>query len=503
MIAHAVPLSSWLCVAPVLLGLVGACLLLALRTLPRVSAAVCFSFLVAMFIANAALLARVVSDGPVSITMGNWLPPFGIAFTADATGAGFALMAAFVSWAAVVALIGSAPRTATANGLYSLILLLVAGVSGAFLTGDIFNLYVWFEVMLIASFGLMVLGGRPLHLDAAVKYGAINIVATTLLLVGVGLLYGLLGTLNFADIVNKAPGANPALLAAVGALLCFALATKAAAFPLNAWLPASYHTPPAPVAALMAGLLTKVAAYALLRVLLMVLPAARADLALPITIVAVATALIGPLSAIGETGLRRALGFLLIGGIGVALLSLSDPLASAVAGSVAYLLVSILTYAALYLIAGLVEAVTGEGDSRHMGGLYSQHTGLSILFFVTMLSAAGIPPLAGFWPKLLLLQGFLGAGNLTLALVVIANALLSLIAVGRLWSRIFWRPVDAPSAGITKAGGTFGGFAGAALLSASVVVVGILPAPLVGLAQLAAHDLLDPSRYIAATALVP
>src|SRR5690606_31563152 len=151
-----------------------------------------------------------------------------------------------------------APEQAKRDGLYSLVLVLLAGVSGAFLTGDLFNLYVWFEVMLIASFGLMVLGGHGAQLDGTVKYGFINFLATTFFLLALGLLYGLLGTLNMADIVLRAPGADPAAMTAVAALLLLAFGTKAAAFPVNAWLPASYHTPPAAISALMAGLLTKV-----------------------------------------------------------------------------------------------------------------------------------------------------------------------------------------------------------------------------------------------------
>ena len=218
-----------------------------------------------------ALLDRVLADGPLSMTMGNWLPPFGISFTADATGAGFALAAAFVALCVVLYLSGDAPESAVRDGVYPLVLLLVAGVSGAFLTGDLFNLYVWFEVMLIASFGLIVLAGNRLQLDGAVKYGVINFVATALFLTALGLLYGQLGTLNMADIVGAARRADPALLAAIAALFALAFGIKAAAFPVNSWLAASYHAPPAAISALLGGLLTKVGVYALFRTCIMLL----------------------------------------------------------------------------------------------------------------------------------------------------------------------------------------------------------------------------------------
>ncbi len=145
-------------------------------------------------------------------------------------------------------------------------------MSGAFLTGDLFNLYVWFELMLIASFGLMVLGGRKIQLDATVKYGFLNFLATSFFLVALGLLYGTLGTLNMADVVGAATRADPAVMASIAALLLLAFGVKAAAFPVNAWLPASYHAPPPAISALLAGLLTKVGVYALIRTLVMLLP---------------------------------------------------------------------------------------------------------------------------------------------------------------------------------------------------------------------------------------
>src|SRR5690606_20907104 len=171
---------------------------------------------------DVALLLQVEAAGPLSMTMGRWLPPFGISFTADVMSAAFALVAAAVTLAVLVFLQMDAPEQAKRDGLYSLVLVLLAGVSGAFLTGDLFNLYVWFEVMLIASFGLMVLGGHGAQLDGTVKYGFINFLATTFFLLALGLLYGLLGTLNMADIVSRAPDADPAAMTAVAALLLLA-----------------------------------------------------------------------------------------------------------------------------------------------------------------------------------------------------------------------------------------------------------------------------------------
>ena len=404
MIDHLTPLANWVVILPVLLCLLGAAVLLMLRGLLAAQRWVALGVILLVLACDVLLYNRVTDGGPLSMTMGKWLPPFGISFTADMLGVGFALAGALATLFVVLYLQSDTPEAAVRDGVYPLILLLLAGVSGAFLTGDLFNLYVWFEVMLIASFGLMVLAGHPLQLDAAVKYGVLNFLATTLFLMALGLLYGLVGTLNMADIIGKAAQVDAAPLTAIAALFALAFGMKAAVLPVNAWLPASYHAPPPAISALMGGLLTKVGIYALLRTLIMLLPVAREHLAPVLLAIAMATAILGPLSAIGETNLRRAIGFLLIGGVGLMLLSVPTIEADAVAGSVAYGIHAMLTLTALYMIAGLIERATGQVDTRHMRGLYAANSTLSLLFLVLILAVSGVPPFLGFWPKLLLLQ---------------------------------------------------------------------------------------------------
>lgn len=497
MIGHATPLADWVLVLPVLLGLAGAALLLVLRRALVLQAWLALGLLLAILVCDGVLLGRVVEAGPLSMTMGKWLPPFGISFTADAMGAAFALAAALVGFAVVLQLMLEAPVGAVRDGVYPLLLLLVAGVSGAFLTGDLFNLYVWFEVMLIASFGLMALAGNPLQLEATVKYGVLNILATTLFLVALGLLYGLLGTLNMADIIGVAAKAEAGPLVAVTALLMLAFGMKAAVFPVNAWLPASYHAPPAAISALLGGLLTKVGVYALIRLLVLLVPLAAGPLRGALEWVAIATMILGPLSAIAETQLRRAVGFLLIGGIGLALGGVADGSHAAVAGSVAYVVHAVLTLAGLYLMAGVVERLTGEADTRRMGGLYATHPMVALLCLALFLAVAGVPPFLGFWPKLELLTGFIGSGHVPLAIGLLASSLLSLIAGARLWSHIFWRAApEGMVAGKAR-------LAPSLLLAGTVLILGVAPGYLLKVADSAATGLLDPARYVAAVGLAP
>jgi len=498
------PLSDWIVILPLVLCLMGAALLLVLRSFVRTQMWVCLVVVLLVLVCDVALAMRVFDDGPLAMTMGNWMPPFGISFTADMTGAGFALASAFVTLCVVLYMQSDTPESAVRDGVYPLVLLLLAGVTGSFLTGDLFNLYVWFEVMLIASFGLMVLAGKPLQLDATVKYGILNFLGTTLFLVGLGLLYGLIGTLNMADIVGRAPQADLAPLTAVAALFALAFGIKAAVFPVNAWLPASYHAPPPAISALMGALLTKVGAYALLRTLLMLLPAARETLSPVLLAVLVGGAVLGPLSAIAETNLRRAIGFILVGSIAILLLCVpnASPIAaggapSAASGGLLYAFHSILTFAALYLTAGLVERATGQTDTRQMRGLYAANSVLSVLFLVLILAVSGVPPFLGFWPKLVLLQGFVGTGDWLTTLTVLLNALLTLIAGSRLWSHIFWRGTAE------RAALPFRAVSATALLTLVIVALGLAPNVMIAAAQIAANDMLNPARYIASVGLAP
>jgi multicomponent Na+:H+ antiporter subunit D len=489
-----IPLVAWLDVLPVLLCLAGAALLVVLHRQRAPQAIVCGIVLVAVLASDIALLSHVLATGPLAITMGNWLPPFGISFVADAVGTGFALVSALVAFGVLLAL--QAPEGATRPGLYPLLLLLLAGASGAVLTGDIFNLYVWFEVMLIAALGLVSLTGDPLQLEAALKYGVLNLIATTLLLAAIGLLYGLLGTLNMADIVMRAPKADSAALTGVAALLALGLSIKAAAFPVNAWLPATYHAPPPSIGALLGGIPTKIAVYALIRILVMLLPSVREVLAPVLYVLVIVTALVGPLMALGEARLRRAIGFLLVGSIGIALFSVPQSQALVLSGALAYALSSMLIIATLYLVSGLIEQATGALDLREMGGLYTASTPLSLLFGAAILALVGVPPFLGFWPKLLLLQGLLAAGDWISVFALLANSLLTLIVGARLWSQIFWRPVGNAPARVS-------GYGGAVLLTGAILLLSTAPGVLLETALAGSRALLAPAPYIAAVGLAP
>jgi len=278
---------------------------------------------------------------------------------------------------------------------------------------------------------------------------------------------------------------------------------KAAAFPVNTWLPASYHAPPAAISALMAGLLTKVGIYALLRTLVVLLPATRDVLEPVLVLIAVLTLVVAPLGAIAETNLRRAIGFVVIGGIGAVLAGIAMPSLVGVSGAGLYIFHAMLTMTALYLVAGLIEKQTGETDSRRMGGLYATSAPLSVLFLVLVLGAAGVPPLLGFWPKLLLIEAGLVRGDwigTVLVIALLVNAVLTIIAGSRLWAHIFWRADFTPDAPPTELPNRLH-YVSTGLLALLIIVAGLWPNPMFEAVRIGAGDMVNPARYSAAFGL--
>ena len=445
MVTDAVPVADWLVIAPVALTMAWGALMLMVRKDVKRQGTLALVGLAALLAIDIALLAHVVERGTVTMVMGRWLPPFGIAFTVDALGALFALGAGIAALAAGVFATADIEGREMRYGFWPFVFLMVGGVHGAFLTGDVFNLYVWFEVLLIASFGLIILGSEPEQIDGATKYTFLNLAATTLFLIGTAFLYGATGTLNMADLALKVPlmGATAPMLT-IGALYAFAFAMKAAAFPVNFWLPASYHTPRIVVSALFAGLLTKVGVYALLRTLLLIMPEARDAVAPVIAWVAIATMVTGALGALAQTDLRRMLGYLVISGIGVMLAGLAIATEAALAGTVFYAVHSIVVMTALYMAIGAGGGLAGHSLAVP-GGLYRRAGPLAFLTLLLFFTVAGLPPLTGFWPKAILVRASLEANAGWLAAAILANGFVVTIAVGRAFALHYWRP--APEAG--------------------------------------------------------
>ncbi len=457
----------------------------------------------ALLAAGAALLHAVLRDGVVATQAGGWPAPFGITLVADLFSAVMVLVTGLI--AAPVAVYSSAnvDKRRESFGYHPLFHVLLLGVCGSFLTGDVFNLYVWFEVMLIASFVLIALGGERGQIEGALKYVTLNLMASAVFLAAAGLLYRTAGTLNMADLaVRLRTQTEPGLAGALAMLFLVAFGTKAAIFPLFFWLPASYHTPPVAVSALFAGLLTKVGVYALIRVFTLIFVHDTPFTHNLILALSGLTMITGVLGAMVQNDFRRILSFHIISQIGYMIMGLALFTPVAVAASVFYIVHHIIVKTNLFLISGITERLGGSHALKRLGGFYDSRPVLGLLFLVPALSLAGIPPLSGFFAKLSLVRAGLQVGSYAIVAAALAVSLLTLFSMAKIWAEVFWKP--APE-GREQAAAPPGAARGMAALWLPVVALalltlylGLFPEHFYRVCERAAGQLLEPAAYIEA-----
>ncbi|AJY47247.1 Na+/H+ antiporter subunit D [Martelella endophytica] len=494
MITAPSPLGEWLVILPVALCIIVGAVLMLVRKHTFWHPVIAIPALVLLVVIDAMLLYAVCTTGPITMVAGRWLPPFGIAFSADIMSALFALAASIVGLAGAIFAVDDVNRSGRRYGFYPFLMLLLAGVSGAVLTGDIFNLYVWFEVLLISSFGLLILGSTHEQLDGAMKYAVLNLIGTTLFLIAVAYLYAVFGTLNMADVAMRARDDATLPTATIAALFVLAFGMKAAAFPVNFWLPASYHTPRTVVSALFGGLLTKVGIYALLRVMVMILPGDLANLGMLIGISAFLTILLAGMGAIAQHDMRRAVGYIVIVGIGNMLAGVAIGSVEGLEGAVFYALHSIILMTALYFVTGLAGKLAGGFSIGAIAGLYRRAPAFSGLSLALFFAAAGLPPFSGFWPKAILVKSALADGSWWLAAAILIGGFFSTFALGRVFLLAYWRPAPLGGGGPVIRLSTLE-WLPLIGLSALVIIFGLYPEPLLAVVSRAVEGILSPEGY--------
>lgn len=451
---------------------------------------------VASFIGIATLLAAAIAlvvltaGGAVpAVSFGGWQSPFGIEFRIDRLGAVMILLTALMGSASLLFLLSDADTAPHHRLLLPLLHGMLAGVGGAFATNDLFNLYVWFEVMLMGTLGLFALGGRLDQLDATLKYFAVNLVGTLLLVVAVASVYMVTGHLNFHALHDAAQLLQPGTATLLVALLMVAFLVKAGAFPLFAWLPASYHTLPGPVLALCAGLLTKVGIYALLRTLGGVFAPPPELLLQALGWIAAATMLFGVLGAAYHWDLRRILGFHIISQIGYMLLGIALGTDAGDAGALFYTAHHIIVKANLFLIAAMIWRLTGSYDLRRIGGLYDARPQLGLLFAIPALSLVGVPPLSGFWAKLIVLSETMALGHIVWTAVALAVSFLTLYSMMKIWLEAFWKRHPDPGWQLPRRTRLGPAWVVTIALACITLAIGVFPEPLVSFCLAAARQL--------------
>ncbi|WP_447007900.1 Na+/H+ antiporter subunit D [Saccharothrix isguenensis] len=500
-------MNAALLAVPVLVPLFAAGLSLGFARHAAVQRALGIGVLVLVLADAGVVLAVADGRGPFAVAVGGWSPPVGIPLVADRLSALLLVVSVLVALAVLVFAVGQgvadARRTLTPV-FHPTYLVLVAGVALAFLAGDLFTLFVAFEVMLAASYVLITLRATEHRARAGMTYTITSLASSLLFLTAIALVYAATGTVNLADLGSKAALVPDGLRDALSLLLLVVFGIKAAMVPLHFWLPDSYPTAPAPITAVLAALLTKVGVYAMVRTQTLVFP--RQDVWPLLGGIAIAALLVGILGAIAQDDLNRLLAFTLVSHIGFMLFGLALSDAAGLTGTIMYIVHHITVQATLFLVAGLIVRGTGTPSLRRMGGLARLDPWVAVLFFIPAMSLAGIPPLSGFVAKFALLRAGVAEGGTTalaLAAAAVLTSLLTLYAMARLWSAVFWGPSrdPVPDPDPTDELDVGTGQKSVPMLGATAAMVAtglalaVLAGPLAGVSGRAAADLLDREVY--------
>jgi len=444
--------------------------------------------------------------------MGNWPAPFGISVIVDPLSVIMLATAAVVCLAVYIYCIFQLEARFASGFFHPLFQLLVFGVNWSFITGDVFNLFVAFEIMLMASYALFVIGTTKAQIRQAYKYVLLNLVASTIFVAACGLLYAQLGTLNMADIARiSMAGELPDTAVPVVAVLVLVFGGKSAIFPLWYWLPDSYPTLPAAIGGLFAGLLTKVGAYVMIRVFVMMF---GTDLAVqemlgPVLLISAGvTMFLGVLGAVSMHSVRSILSIHIISQVGYMVMGVAIAVALgvafesrvlAVAGSIFFIIHNMVVKCCLFLCGGLIEAHAGSDDLNKIGGLVRRAPWLATLFMIAALSLAGLPPLSGFFGKFVLVRAGWDTAMWTVTSFAIATSVFTLLSMLKIWSYGFWSPAQGKHIEQPEHRPDIrGGMISITLLVVVALSMGLGAQPYLDLSKQAAQRVVDPRPYISA-----
>ena len=524
-------LAAMLTPLPVLIPTVGAAVTLFAGRRPRLQRAITLAALAAVVAVCAVLLYLTDRHGTLALHVGGWgqsvpgMGPLGITLVVDRLSALMLVVSSIVLLAVVWYAIGQGIRDGDERQPVSIFLptylVLSAGVCNTFLAGDLFNLFVGFEVLLAASFVLLTIGASADRVRAGIGYVMVSMVSSLIFLIGIALIYAATGTLNMAELALRLEDVSAGTRSALFAVLLVAFGIKAAVFPLSAWLPDSYPTASAPVTAVFAGLLTKVGVYAIIRAHSLLFPTGGLDPML--LIAALLTMLVGILGAIAQSDIKRLLSFTLVSHIGYMVFGIALSSQLGLSGAIYYVMHHILVQTTLFLVVGLIERQAGASTLQRLGGLAAASPLLAFVFVVPALNLGGIPPFSGFIGKVALLEAGAQSGSvLAWALVggSVLTSLLTLYVVARVWTKAFWRSrADAPEGHLAAAApaallddsedvafaerGSVGRMpVGMLVPTGGLIAVGltltVLAGPIFGYADRAAGEVLDRGIYISA-----
>jgi multicomponent Na+:H+ antiporter subunit D len=447
-----------------------------------------------------AIMGQVLDLGYITTQVGGWQAPYGITLVADLLAAIMILFVGIIGFTVILYSLMSCHQDEFSPAFHPLVHFLLMGVSGAFLTGDIFNLYVCFEIMLMASFALLTLEGHAEQIEGAVKYVVLNLLSSAFFLGGLGLLYAKTGTLNMADIslISQQAVADDKVgpIRLAGLLFFVTFSVKAGMFPFFFWLPASYHTPSVPVSALFAGLLTKVGVYALIRLHTLIMPGEVLGYKL-LLILGVATMLIGVFGAASQMHIRRILSFHIISQIGYIVVGIAIKTPLALASAIFFIGHNIIAKGNLFLVGGIASDAMGSENLNKTGGMWKAWPQLGIIYLISAFSLAGIPPLSGFVAKFSMLMATVESELWWVMAAAIFTGLFTLYSMIKIWVAVFWKdhPDQKRDFSMTKETRRL---VPVSLLALFTIFLGLGGGPLFDICLRAGEQLNNPSAYIKA-----
>ncbi|WP_018158219.1 Na+/H+ antiporter subunit D [Demetria terragena] len=498
---------------PVLLPLIGAGIALATARSTFVQRIVSIAVLISNLTIAGLLLAAADSSGPQVVQAGNWGPTEGITLVVDRLSALMLIVSSVTILAVLLYSIGQGRSSFDTQDdgesplpiFHPSMLVLTAGVSTTFISGDLFHIYVGFEILLAASFVLLTLGGTAERVRAGISYAYVSLLSSTLFLATIALIYAATGTVNLALLSERIPDLPDGTKLALHAMLLLAFSVKAAVFPLSSWLPDSYPTAPAPVTAVFAGLLTKVGVYAIIRTQTLLFTDGRLDTLL--LWAALLTMIVGILGAVAQNDIKRMLSFTLVSHIGYMIFGIGVASVAGYSAAIFYIVHHIAIQTALFLVTGLIERYGGSTSLSKLGGLAGAVPFLAVLYFIPALNLAGVPPFSGFLGKVGLMQAGAELGTPLAYLLLAGSAITSLLTLyplGRVWTRAFWQSqpedVEEHLEGASRHGNDQPLGPGVVWPTAGLVVatcaLTVAAGPLFGITDRAAVDLLDRTPYV-------
>lgn len=483
-----------LIILPVILPLIAGLLFILLRSYIKIQRSFSLVTLGALIIISIMMMLHIQTNGILTMQLGNWQAPFGIGLVADMFSVLLVLTTSIIAFCCVMFAFKTIGKEREEFYFYPLFLFLITGVNGSFLTGDLFNLYVFFEVLLLASYVLVTLGGKKVQLREAMKYVIINIISSALFLVGIAYMYSITGTLNLAHIsIRIAEAGQDGFITTVAILFLLVFGVKAGLF-LFYWLPGSYSVPPTAVSAVFAALLTKVGIYAIIRMFTLVFYHEPEITHLLIGILAALTMILGGIGAIGYWEIEKILTYNVIIGAGFILAGLAAFTENGLLGSTYYLIHDMIVKALIFLIGGVIIYLTGTNHLKEMSGLIRTHPYLGWMFFIGALSLIGIPPLSGFVGKVFITRGTFEADLFWLGIIGLLTSLLILYSIMKIFMNAFWGETllsEEEERGTTK-----GVMTSITILTLLTIFLGIGPELINAYVETAVEGLMDPTLYI-------